>query len=96
MILEIKPKATHFLGGSLPLSHTSSPKFIKIFCGAVEMAQLLRILAALAEDPDSFPSTYMRWCSVTFNSSSRDSNGLFRPLWVPVHMCTYKLNIFEK
>ena len=56
------------------------------------MAPQLRALSTLAENLGSIPSIHMVACN--YNSSSRKSNVLFWPLWVPgthmVHRHTYK------
>lgn len=52
-----------------------------------ELAQWLRELTSLPENPGSIPNPYM-WClSIIYKSSSRGSNSLFCPLLAPgIHM----------
>ena len=45
--------------------------------GAGEKAQLLRALAALAEDISSGPKIFIQWLKTACNSSSGGSGGLF-------------------
>lgn len=49
-----------------------------------EMAQLLRTLAAPAEDLNSVLSIHIRQLTNTYNSSSRECDALFWPPWAPV------------
>lgn len=51
---------------------------------AREMAQLLRTLAAPAEDLNSVLSIHIRQLTNTYNSSSRECDALFWPPWAPV------------
>jgi hypothetical protein len=51
--------------------HRGFPKVIKKYYEAGEMAQWLRALAALAEDPSSIPSTHIQLTTV-HNCSSRE------------------------
>ena len=53
--------------------------FLKNIFGSEEMAQGLKVLAALAEDPGSNPSTHI--VDPNCNSSFRGSETLFWPLW---------------
>lgn len=52
--------------------------------GAREMAQLLRTLAAPAEDLNSVLSIHIGRLTNTYNSSSRECDALFWPPWAPV------------
>lgn len=55
-----------------------------------EMDYLLRVLAALPEDPSSTPSTYIRWFTAACHSRSRGSAVLF---WTPgTSALTHALN----
>lgn len=55
--------------------------------GAGGTAQWLGIRAALSEDPSSVPNSHVRPFTTTSNSSSRQPNALFQPLWSPTYMC---------
>jgi hypothetical protein len=57
--------------------------------GAGEIAQLLRALAALAEDLSSFSSTLFCRLRTTCNSSSKGSSTLFWPPWLSALMYAY-------
>ena len=48
-----------------------------------------RKLAALAEDMNVIPNTYVRQLTTAYNSSSTGSNTSFCPPRVPVCMCIY-------
>ena len=54
--------------------------------GSGEIAQQLRALAALSEDPDSIPSIHRQ-----LTMSSRRSEALFCPLWALDTKVIYKL-----
>lgn len=47
--------------------------------GAGEMAQWLRVCTTLSEDQCFIPSIHITWFTTTYNTSPRESNGLFWP-----------------
>lgn len=55
----------------------------KYLTAAREMAQQLRVPAALTEDPSSVLNAHVKWLRITSNSSSKGSNALFWPLLTP-------------
>jgi hypothetical protein len=55
------------------------------------MAQWLRVLAALSEDPSSVPSAYIKWLTANVTPASGNpfpSLGLSGHLQAHVHICT--------
>lgn len=54
--------------------------------GSGDMAQPLRLLAALAEDMSSIQSMRVRQLTAICNSSPWDFNAFFWPLWAPASM----------
>lgn len=51
-----------------------------------EMAQELRALIDLLEDPSSVPSAYIQWLTAVCDSSSKDSHPLVWSPWAPTHI----------
>jgi hypothetical protein len=58
-------------------------QIVKVLTGTGEVAQWLRALAALAEDPSS---ESIEWLTTIWNSNFRDSDALFQPPQTPIHM----------
>lgn len=65
---------------------------IKINLGDGEMAQLLSIHTALAEDPSSIASIHIKWLPTACNSIFRASEALIQPSSAPApaHILTHK------
>ena len=59
------------------------------------MAQQLRALAVLPEDPGSVPSTHIQWFTTTDNSSSKGSDAL-SGLHGHLHICADILTYTHK
>ena len=60
--------------------------FLHYFLLKMKCPQQVRTLTDLPEDPSSDFYNQVRLVLVPGNSSSRGSNGLFWPPWVPTHM----------
>jgi len=65
------------------MAHYLKNKQKKQQCGGTrEMAQWLRALAALLEDPSSIPSTHITWWLTTVCNSIFRASSTFWPPWV--------------
>jgi hypothetical protein len=56
------------------------PKYLKKKANKQRLRDGLKVLAVLSKDSRSISSTYMMAHSLLYKSSSRESDGLFRPL----------------